>query len=50
MSISTISPILVALARVLLIGGVVSLGFLVLSLLESERAKKLAELISRPRR
>jgi hypothetical protein len=40
-NISTISPILTALARVLLIGSIVSLGFVSLLLFDSERTKKL---------
>jgi len=51
-NISTISPIpiLVVIARVLVIASVVSLGFVGLLLLEGERTKKLAQLISRTKR
>jgi len=45
-----ISPILAAIARVLLIASVVSLGFASLLLLESERTKKFVQLISRTKR
>lgn len=49
-NISMISPILAAIARVLLIASVVSLGFASLLLLESERTKKFVQLISRTKR
>ena len=50
MNISTISPILAAIAHVLLIASIVSLGFVGLLLLESERTKKFVQLISRRKR